>query len=129
MLGRYECPVTQLIPPQEQRILRKVDKIFVNSLKENIKCDATGTAVPSLVVFCNDLTPESFDKLKDAYKYKVGGGLHTYTAKLELSKECPDNPFYQSVEATVYVCLSDEQALRLALRHNLNGHFVQADLP
>ena len=78
-----------------------------------------------IIVPCNDLTPESFDdKLKDAYKYEVAGGLHTYTAKLELSKEYPENPFYQSVEAIVYVGLSDEQALRLALRHNLNGHFV-----
>ena len=54
----------------------------------------------------------------------MAGGLHSYTAKKELAEEYPQNPFYKSVEASVYAGLTDEQALRLALRHNVNGHFV-----
>jgi len=61
---------------------------------------------------------EEYDsKLKDAYRYEVAGGLHSYTAKKELAEEYPQNPFYKSVEASVYAGLTDEQALRLALRN------------
>ena len=33
-------------------------------------------------------------------------------------------PFFQQTVAEIYVGLSDEQALQLATRHNLNSHFV-----
>ena len=123
--GRHDLPVAQLLPPEENRILRKIDHHFVKSLKQNIKRDPTGTGVPPLVVFCNQVTRAKYDpKLKDAYMYEVAGGLHSYTAKKELAEEYPHNPFYKKVEAVVYAGLSDEQALRLALRHNVNGHFV-----
>ena len=45
-------------------------------------------------------------------------------AKQQLSQEYPDNPFYASVLADVYVGLTDEEPFRLAQRHNLNSHFV-----
>ena len=45
-------------------------------------------------------------------------------AKRELSKENPHNPFFRHIEAEVYCDLTDEQAVRLARRHNVNGHFV-----
>ena len=54
----------------------------------------------------------------------MAGGLHGFTAKSELHTEVPDNPFFKSVEAEVYCQLTDEQALRLALRHNMNGHLI-----
>ena len=40
--------------------------------------------------------------------------------------EIPDNPFYKTTMADVYVGLSDEEALRLAQRHNSTSHFVHA---
>ena len=52
----------------------------------------------------------------------MAGGLHSYTAKKELAEEYP---FYKTVEASVYAGFTDEQALHLALQHNVNGHFVQ----
>ena len=58
------------------------------------------------------------------YRYEVAGGLHGFTAKAELHAEVPTNPYYKSVEAEVYCTLTDEQALRLALRHNMNGHLI-----
>ena len=125
LLGRHDLPVLQLFPPEENRILQKVDPHFVKALKQNIKRDPTGTGVPPLVVFCNQVSRDEYDsKLKDAYRYEVAGGLHGYTAKKELAEEYPQNPFYKTVEASVYVGLNDEQALHLALRHNVNGHFV-----
>ena len=45
-------------------------------------------------------------------------------AKEQLMEEHPDNPFFQVALADVYVGLTDEEALRLAQRHNLNSHFV-----
>ena len=125
VIGQHDLPVLQLFPPEESHILRKIDPHFVKALKQNIKHDPTGTGVPPLVVFCNQVSREEYDsKLKDAYRYEVAGGLHSYTAKKELAEEYPQNPFYKSVEASVYAGLTDEQALRLALWHNVNGHFV-----
>ena len=44
--------------------------------------------------------------------------------KTQLNKEQPDNPFFKVALADVYVGLDEEQALRLARRHNANSHFV-----
>ena len=52
------------------------------------------------------------------------GGLHTLIAKSQLVVEYPENPFFKSCMAEVYVGLNDEEALRLAQRHNLTSHYV-----
>ena len=57
------------------------------------------------------------------YMYEVHGGLHGITAKQELANKYPDSQQYKSMLAHVYIGLSDEEALRLATRHNINGHF------
>ena len=51
------------------------------------------------------------------------GVFITMVAKQQLSEEYPENPFFKSVLADVYVGLSDEESLRLA-RHNTTSHFV-----
>ncbi len=45
-------------------------------------------------------------------------------AKVQLADEYPDNPYFATAMAEVYLGLTDEEALRLAQRHNLNSHFV-----
>jgi len=79
-----------------------------------------------LAVLCVDKTSqEDFNhKHKSGYKYEVLGGLHTFLAKLQLSRELSGNPLFKHVNAEVYVGLSDDEALRLALRHNQNSHFT-----
>ena len=52
------------------------------------------------------------------------GGLHTLIAKSQLVAEYPENPFFKSCMAEVYIGLNDEEALRLSQRHNLTSHFV-----
>ena len=52
------------------------------------------------------------------------GGLHSLLAKIQLNELHPENPYYKVALAEVYVNLTDEQALRLAQRHNQNSHFV-----
>ena len=63
-------------------------------------------------------------RLKDVYKYEVLGGHHMSAARSELHKENPDNPLFSHILAEIYVGLTDDEALRLASRHNDNGHFV-----
>lgn len=118
-LGRFELPVSQLEPSKETRI-QKIDATFVQALKENIKRDPVGTGVPAAVVFTNQVKKAAFQEvLKNAYTYKVAGGLHGYTAKKELHEESP-NPFFANIDAIVYCDFTDEQALHLALRHSVN---------
>ena len=78
-----------------------------------------------MVVLCKDVSTSNFnEKHLNVYKYEVLGGLHSFQAKSELLKEYPDNPFFNNALAEVYLELSDEQALRLAQRHNANSHFI-----
>ena len=75
-----------------------------------------------MAVLCVDVTKEDFAEwLKDSYCYEVLGGQHTVAAKTELLKENPDN---SNVLAEVYAGLNDKDTLRLASRHNRNGHFI-----
>ena len=88
--------------------------------------DRSSPGVPPIAVLCKDTrNPAQFSKrLKDVYKYEVLGGQHTSQARAELHREQPDNPLYATILAEVYVGLTDDEALRLASRHNINGHFI-----
>ena len=79
-----------------------------------------------MAVVCKDIEVLSDYnvKYKDVYKYEVLGGNHTLVAKTQLTTEYPENPFFKTATAEVYVGLTDEESLRLAQRHNLNSHFV-----
>ena len=52
------------------------------------------------------------------------GGQHTAAAKAELFRDNPNNQLYNQVFVEVFVGLDDKEALRLASRHNENGHFI-----
>ena len=88
--------------------------------------DPAGPGASTIAVLCKDINkPEEFqEKYKIVYKYEVLGGLHTYLAKLQLTQEFPESSFYKYANADVYVGLSDEQALRLAQRHNQVAHLI-----
>jgi len=125
--GLIQIPVANLQKsPCESRLLCETDPTFVRNLKENMVKDPAGPGASPVVVLCKDVNqPEEFqEKYKIVYKYEVLGGLHTYLAKVQLSQKFPECSFYKYVNADVYVALSDEQALRLAQRHNQNAHFV-----
>ena len=78
----------------------------------------------TMVVLCKDVTMETFNpKYSSVYKYEMLGGMHSLLAKTQLTEEQPENPYYKTALADVYVALSDEQSLRLAQRHNQNSHF------
>ena len=127
MVGFMELPVKQLFePPRESRLLREADPTFILNLKAKMLSDPSAPGATPMAVLCKDvdLLTDFNMKYKSVYKYEVLGGLHTLVAKEQLIEEHPDNPFFQVVLADVYVGLTDEEALRLAQRHNLNSHFV-----
>ena len=84
---------------------------------------APGSTPMAVLVKDMDGIGEFNEKYRNVYKYEVLGGLHTMVAKQQLSEEYPENPFFKSVLAEVYVGLSDEESLRL-VRHNTTSHFV-----
>ena len=79
-----------------------------------------------MVVLCLDVqTQAEFNpKYKDVYKYESLGGLHSLLCKSQLSIEYPENPYFKTALADICIGLSDEQALRLAKRHNEVTQFV-----
>lgn len=113
-------------PPRESRLLRQADPTFVQNLKQKMLTDPSAPGATPMAVMCKDVEVVSDYnvKYKNVYKYEVLGGLHTLIAKTQLMEEYADNPFFKAAMAEVYVGLTDEEALRLAQRHNLNSHFV-----
>ena len=97
-------------------------------LKKIMISDPAGPGACPIAVLCKNMTnPSEFQaKFKDVYEYEVLGGLHSLFCKNQLSLEQPENPFFKVTIADVYdnVGLTDEEALRLAQRHNDNSYFV-----
>ena len=120
-----EIAVKNLDEPPPSRLLRKVDMIFVESLKKRLKEDPYGPGVPPLAVNCKDVAKKELfkERLKDVYRYEVQGGLHGAKARQNLLAESSNEMDLANVHAVVYVGLTDEEALRLASRHNINGHY------
>ena len=112
-------------PQSDLRLIRKLDTTFVNNLKKRIQEDPTGPGVPPIAALCVNVDKENFaERYKDSYRYEVLGGQHTVAAKAELLRENPSNSLYNQVFAEVYIDLSEKESLRLASRHNNNGHFI-----
>lgn len=124
--GIMQLPLKQLmLLPKESRLIREPDDKFVSKLKEKMVADPTAPGATPMAVLCRSVEDSTFNtKYKDVYKYEVLGGVHTMLAKSQLAKEYPDNPYFSSAMAEVYVGLTDEESLRLAQRHNSNSHFV-----
>ena len=120
----FQLPVTNLTQPQtDLRLIRKLDTTFVSNLKKRIAADPSGPGVPPIAVLCTGVD-DFLERYKDSYRYEVLGGQHTAAAKAELLKENPGNTLFNHVFAEVYMGLTDKECLRLASRHNTNGHFI-----
>ena len=86
-----KIPVKNCKPPPDERLLRKIDDVFVTSLQEQLKRDPTGPGVPPLAVFCKDVAKcdDFIPHLSTQYTYEVIGGLHSVTARKQILKEHP----------------------------------------
>lgn len=115
-----------MMPPKESRLLRVADDKFTEKLMDKMVLDPSAPGATPMAVLCKDVSSvEQFnDRFANVYKYEVLGGLHTLKAKAQLSQKYPNNPFFQRTLAEVYIGLTDEQALRLSQRHNINSHFI-----
>lgn len=124
--GIFELPITSLCETPSARLIRTLDKQFLKNLKQKMASDPSSPGVPPIAALCKDIqNPAQFSKrLMNVYKYEVLGGQHTSQARAELHQEQPDNTLYSTIVTEVYVGLSDDEALRLASRHNINGHFI-----
>ena len=118
--------MSNLTTATNTRLIRSLDQQFLKKLKEKISKDPSGPGVPPVAVLCTNMqhVGQFSHRLKDVYKYEVLGGHHTTTARAELHREQPNNPLLSHILAEVYVGLTNDEALRLASRHNTNGHFV-----
>ena len=105
------------------RLIRDLNASFVQKLKKQIQDDPYGPGVPAVAALCIGVD-EFSERYKDSYRYEVLGGQHTTRAKAELFKENPDNSQFGQILAEVYMGLTDKESLRLASRHNANGHFI-----
>ena len=125
IVGSMKLSVTVLDEPSPSRLLRKIDTVFVENLKRRLQNDPNGPGVPPVAVSCKSVAKKELfkERLKNVYRYEVHGGLHGVKARQSLLDENPSQPEYSTVDAVVYVGLTDEEALRLASRHNFNGHF------
>ncbi|XP_064397804.1 uncharacterized protein LOC135344519 [Halichondria panicea] len=125
-IGTIDLQLRNLSEPKTQRCLRTVDTVFVEELVKKFTKDPSAPGVPPIAVLC--ISVESIDVFDtnrvDAYKYELLGGQHTALARRIVAAKSPDNTLLQTVLAEVYVGLTDDEALRLASRHNTNSHFI-----
>ena len=125
-IGLMKLPICEIHRPQQSRLIRKADATFVRNLKLKMVGDPSAPGATPMAVLFKDMTSlsEFNPKFKNVYNYEVLGGMPTLMARSQLSVEYPDNPFFKVTLAAVHVGLSDEKALHLAKRHNLNSHFI-----
>ena len=80
LTGYYELPVTSLVEPAHERLLRKVDELFVERLKDAMLANPSTDTAPivGLVV----LPPgEEFEEAKlFTYQYETIGGNNSRVA-------------------------------------------------
>lgn len=115
--GYFELPVSLLIEPARTRLLRKVDKIFVERLKAAMLENPSSDSAPIVALVQLD-GEQDFDPDKShTYAYETIGGNNSRQALQELNREC-DYPLYRTRLVSVYKNLTDQQARRLAAKHN-----------
>lgn len=120
----HEIPVSCLVQPKPQRLLREPDELFIASLKMEMVSNPLPlvTPIPALVRLKKG---EVFDKNNvNSYVYEAIGGNNSRIALQELTKEYPEQPHFKTRMVGVYSNLSDHLALRLAAKHNKATEFT-----
>lgn len=124
--GQMTLPVDCLIEPVGNRLIRPIDRDFVNELKEEMLLNPTSDVAPMIGVVYTD----QFNRNQpEAYKYETIGGNHSRTALLELLEEDPTlatNSCYTRRTVSIYQNLSHRQAKYLAQKHNRATSFTHS---
>ena len=103
--------------PGPTRLLRPVDKVFVDTFKTHMKKNPSRDVTP-IVGLVQLPDGEQFqENCKDVYLYETLGGNNSRVAMQELLDE--EDLRFRTRLVSVYCHLTDNQALRLASKHNL----------
>ena len=113
--------------PRPSRLVRQVDRVFIESLKKEMVSNLTSDVAP-LIGLLRANQEETFDHLHpEAYTYETLGGNNSRLALSELLQENPDlrsEPKYTKRLVSVYRNLSDEEAQLIGVKHNRQQSFV-----
>ena len=85
--GNFNTPVTCLLPPDKEYLMRKADEKFIECLKHDMLQNRTCDVAP-IVVTVRLSDDEQFDiKHPEAYTYDSIGGNHSWIALQQLITE------------------------------------------
>lgn len=118
-------PINKLgLPVRPSRQFRHVNEAFVDSLKEALLQEPSGSHGCLFVVAKGIESKETFNAAKkDAYEYEVLGGTHLMLATKKLHAQLPENIYYQGRMARIYCGLTDDQAIYLGAMHQKSSSF------
>lgn len=120
-------PVSCLIEPPDELLVRKTSQGFIEGLKAEMMDNPTADVQPILALV-RLKTGDVFDpKLKDGYVYETVGGNHSRQALQELLKENPElarQKVYSHRLCSVYTRMPTSLALRMASKHNRASTFT-----
>ena len=106
-----------LVEPGPTRLLRPVDPVFVDTLKAHMKRNPSRDVTPIVGLVQLPDGEEFQEDRKDIYLYETLGGNNSRAAMQELLDE--EDLRFRTRLVSVYCHLTDNQALRLASKHNL----------
>ena len=108
------------------RCLREPDRVFIDGLKKEMQDNPT-TLVSPLVGLVALNSGDTYDnRHPNSYQYETIGGNNSRIALQELAAQFPDNKCFKTRLVAVYVRLTDEDALRLASKHNRATSFTHS---
>ncbi|XP_028419073.1 uncharacterized protein LOC114544709 [Dendronephthya gigantea] len=121
---QFYVPVGNIELPPADRMIRKVDEIFLAQLKENMESNPNGSYEPLYLLVKGLNRKENISKSDvSSYQYEVLGGTHNLLATKQLLEKHPDSEEYKGRYARIFVRLTNFEALWLASRHNKTGCF------
>ena len=127
ILGQFHLPIACLKEPTSARLVRAVDRIFVECLKREMLANPT-TDVAPMIGLVHIQPGEEFDRRHpEAYTFETLGGNKSRTALVELLQENADlaaDPRFSKRMVSVYCNLTDEEAQLLAIKQNRQQSFI-----
>ena len=110
--------------PAMQRLIRKVDELFLSQLIINMEKHPNGACKPLFLLVRDLKSKADFNSNEvNSYKYEVLAGTHNVLAAISLSEKYPEESNFKGRYAKLFVDLTDDEALWLASQHNTTGSF------
>jgi hypothetical protein len=125
--GYYLLPVSTLVEPPEELLVRVKSEVFIDALKREIIENATRDVQPLLCLVRLKEGEEYDDRIKEAYIYETIGGNNSREAMQQLLSEnvqLKNKKVYSHRLCSVYRRMPMDLALRLASKHNRAAGFT-----